>query len=215
MTDLAVKGGAWTRREGQDPAGGLNAKGRASLRAQGHDVTLFEKLDKLGGRAYVFEQDGFKFDAGPTVITAPWMFDELFQLSGRRRQDYVQFVKIDPFYRLFDHQGRHLDYNGDHEFILSEIEKFSPADREGYDRFIKTTRDVFNTGMPLIDKPFLHIGDMMKAAKKDAVFMHCLPCHRGEEVHAEVVDGKASVVFDEAENRLHVQKAIMLMLMHR
>jgi phytoene desaturase len=142
--------------------GGLAAAIR--LRAQGHDVTLFEKLDKLGGRAYVFEQDGFKFDAGPTVITAPWMFDELFQLSGRRREDYVEFVKIDPFYRLFDHQGRYLDYNGDHEFILSEIEKFSPADREGYDRFIRTTRDVFNTGMPLIDKPFLAFGDMLKAA---------------------------------------------------
>ena len=142
--------------------GGLAAAIR--LRAQGHDVTLFEKLDKLGGRAYVFEQDGFKFDAGPTVITAPWMFDELFELAGRRREDYVQFVKIDPFYRLFDHQGRHLDYNGDHEFILSEIGKFSPADRDGYDRFIKTTRDVFNTGMPLIDQPFLTIGDMLKAA---------------------------------------------------
>jgi phytoene desaturase len=142
--------------------GGLAAAIR--LRAQGHQVTLFEKLDKLGGRAYVFEQDGFTFDAGPTVITAPWMFDELFELAGRRREDYVEFVRLDPFYRLFDHHGRYLDYNSDHEFILNEIEKFSPSDRAGYDRFIKSTREVFNTGMPLIDKPFLHVGDMLKAA---------------------------------------------------
>ncbi len=57
--------------------------------------------------------------------------------------------------------------------------------------------------------------ELMRLADGDAVFMHCLPCHRGEEVHADVVDGASSVVFDEAENRLHVQKAIMLMLMNR
>lgn len=142
--------------------GGLSAAIR--LRAQGHQVTLFEKMDKLGGRAYVLEQDGFKFDAGPTVVTAPWMIDELFELAGRRRQDYVELVKVDPFYRLFDHTGRHLDYNSDHDFILSEIAKFSPADRAGYDRFIKSTQAVFETGMPLIDQPFLHFSDMLKAA---------------------------------------------------
>jgi ornithine carbamoyltransferase len=51
--------------------------------------------------------------------------------------------------------------------------------------------------------------DMMKAAKKDALFMHCLPAHRGEEVAAEVIDGPRSVVFDQAENRLHAQKGIL------
>lgn len=142
--------------------GGLSAAIR--LRAQGHQVTLFEKMDKLGGRAYVLEQDGFKFDAGPTVVTAPWMIDELFELAGRRREEYVELVKVDPFYRLFDHTGRHLDYNSDHDFILNEIAKFSPADRAGYDRFIKSTKAVFETGMPLIDQPFLHFNDMLKAA---------------------------------------------------
>ncbi len=52
-------------------------------------------------------------------------------------------------------------------------------------------------------------GDMMRAAKADALFMHCLPAHRGEEVAAEVIDGRQSVVWDEAENRLHTQKALM------
>ena len=142
--------------------GGLSAAIR--LAAQGHAVTLFEKRDKLGGRAYQYEIDGFKFDGGPTVITAPWMIDELWQLAGKRREDEVEIVKVDPFYRIFDHQGRYLDYNGDHEFILSQIEKFNPADKEGYSRFIASTKAVFDRGMGLIDTPFLNLFDMLKVA---------------------------------------------------
>ncbi|MBK8049321.1 MAG: phytoene desaturase [Anaerolineales bacterium] len=142
--------------------GGLAAAVRLAVR--GHEVQLFEKRDKLGGRAYVFETAGFKFDAGPTVITAPWLFDELWEMTGRKREDYVKFVQLDPFYRIFDHAGRYLDYNGDHDFILSEIDKFNPADKEGYTRFIASTKDVFDKGMGLIDKPFLHFSDMVKVA---------------------------------------------------
>jgi phytoene desaturase len=140
--------------------GGLGAAIR--LAAKGHDVELFEKRDKLGGRAYVYEIDGFKFDGGPTVITAPFLFDELWELAGRKREDYVQFVPCDPFYRIFDHTGRAFDYNGDNDFIHTQIDKWNPADKEGYDRFIATTKDIFETGMALIDKPFLHATDMVK-----------------------------------------------------
>jgi len=76
--------------------GGLSAAGR--LAAGGHRVTLLERLDKLGGRAYTFERDGFRFDGGPTIITAPWLFDEIWAKAGERREDYVEFVKMDPFY---------------------------------------------------------------------------------------------------------------------
>jgi phytoene desaturase len=132
------------------------------LAARGNEVTLYEKRDKLGGRAYTYEIDGFKFDGGPTVVTAPWLFDELWELAGKRREDYVRFVPIEPFYRIFDHHQRYLDYNGDHEFILNQIEKFNPADKEGYSRFIATTKEIFETGMALIDKPFLQFSDMIK-----------------------------------------------------
>ena len=63
------------------------------LACKGHQITLLEKREKLGGRAYVYEMDGFRFDGGPTIITAPWMFDELFLMAGKRREDYVEFVK--------------------------------------------------------------------------------------------------------------------------
>ncbi len=142
--------------------GGLAAATRLAVR--GHQVQLFEKRDKLGGRAYVYEVNGFKFDGGPTVITAPWLFDEIWELAGRKREDYFQLVPLDPFYRIFDHTGRYLDYNGDHEFILSQIEKFNPADKEGYTRFIGTTKEIFEKGMALIDKPFLHFSDMLRVA---------------------------------------------------
>lgn len=142
--------------------GGLNVATRLATR--GYEVTLFEKLDKLGGRAYVFEQAGFKFDAGPTIITAPWIFDETWQLAGRNRADYFTLVPCDPFYKIFDYTGRAFSYNGDHQFILNEIEQWNPADKAGYNRFIHSTKEIFETGIALIDKPFLKVTDMIKVA---------------------------------------------------
>ena len=83
--------------------GGLGAAAR--LAAAGHEVTVLEKRDGLGGRAYTYKRNGFTFDGGPTIITAPWLFDEIWAKAGRRREDYVTFVKCDPFYRIFDHHG--------------------------------------------------------------------------------------------------------------
>ena len=140
--------------------GGLAVATR--LAARGYTVELFEKRDKLGGRAYVYEVNGFKFDGGPTVITAPWLFNEIWELAGRKREDYFQLVQCDPFYRIFDHTGRHFNYNGDHQFILDQIDQWNPADKDGYTRFMRTTKDIFETGMALIDKPFLKVTDMIK-----------------------------------------------------
>src|SRR5579883_3391017 len=91
--------------------GGLAAAIR--LQAQGHQVTLLEKRDKPGGRAYVYEQDGFTFDGGPTIITAPWLIQELFTLAGRDPEDYLRLAPLDPFYRIFFPDGSHFDYTGD------------------------------------------------------------------------------------------------------
>lgn len=143
--------------------GGLGAAIR--LAARGHEVELFEKRDKIGGRAYVYEIDGFKFDGGPTVITAPFMFDDLWKAAGRRREDYFQMVPCDPFYRIFDHEGKTFDYNGDQSFILSQIEQWNPADKAGYLKFMSTTKAIFQKGfVELADKPFLHFTDMLKVA---------------------------------------------------
>ncbi len=143
--------------------GGLAAAIR--LAAKGHDVELFEKRDKLGGRAYVYEIDGFRFDGGPTVITAPFMFDDLWAAAGKRREDYFDLVPCNPYYRIFDHGGRSFDYNGDEDFILSQIERWNPADKAGYQQFMATTKAIFQKGfVELADKPFLHFTDMLKVA---------------------------------------------------
>jgi phytoene desaturase len=143
--------------------GGLSAAIR--LAARGHTVDLFEQRDKLGGRAYVYTTNGFTFDGGPTVITAPFMFDDLWAAAGRRREDYVTFVPCDPFYRIFDAEGRSFDYNGDEAFILDQIAQWNPADRGGYQRFLATTRGIFQKGfVELADKPFLRWTDMVKVA---------------------------------------------------
>ncbi|MBZ0296329.1 MAG: phytoene desaturase [Anaerolineae bacterium] len=143
--------------------GGLGAAIR--LAAAGHDVELFEKRDKLGGRAYVYEINGFKFDGGPTVITAPFMFDDLWAVAGRKREDYFEMVPCDPFYRIFDWNKRAFDYNDDAAFILSQIEQWNPADKDGYQRFMGTTKAIFQKGfVELADKPFLSIMDMLKVA---------------------------------------------------
>lgn len=141
--------------------GGLATASR--LLSEGYNVEVFEKRDKAGGRAYVYEQDGFTFDGGPTVITAPFLFDEIFAKAGKERKDYINFVPCDPFYRIFNSDGKKFDYNGDHEFVLSEIERWNSRDKQGYTHFLNTTKAIFDKGfVELADQPFHNLWDMVK-----------------------------------------------------
>ncbi len=133
------------------------------LQRRGHNVLLLEKRDKPGGRAYVYEQNGFTFDGGPTVITAPWLIEELFEDAGRRTEDYVQMVPVDPFYRIFFHDGSHFDYNADHAQMAAQIGRFNPDDVPGYHEFVRRTEKIFDVGFTrLADEPFLKPWDMLK-----------------------------------------------------
>jgi len=97
------------------------------------------------------------------VVTAPFLFDEIFQATGRRREDYFTLRALDPFYRIFNHEGRSFDYNDNTEFILGQIERWNPADKKGYQEFIATTKAIFQKGfVELADKPFLKLTDMLK-----------------------------------------------------
>lgn len=140
--------------------GGLSAAIR--LQGGGHDVTILEKRDKPGGRAYVYEQDGFKFDGGPTIITAPWLIDEMFEIAGKKTSDYVKLVKIDPFYNIRFSDGAIFNYNDDKENLLNQIRKFNPNDLDGYKRFAKDLGEIYRVGFELIDKPFGSWGDMLR-----------------------------------------------------
>src|SRR5579871_6062998 len=87
--------------------GGLAAAVR--LGARGYHTTVLERLDRPGGRAGVFRQDGFTFDAGPTIITAPFLFEELWTLCGRRLADDIELRSLSPFYRVRFNDGETFD----------------------------------------------------------------------------------------------------------
>ena len=143
--------------------GGMAAALR--LRARGYDVTLLEKLGQLGGRAGVFRRNGYVFDAGPTVITAPFLFDELFELFGKQREDYVRFAPLSPWYRVVFADGSHFDYGGTIEQTLEQIRRIEPADADGYLRFLAHSKRIFEVGfVQLGDQPFLTPWSMIKAA---------------------------------------------------
>jgi len=135
------------------------------LAARGFDVTICEQRDRPGGRAYVHEQDGFSFDGGPTVITAPWLIEELFTLAGRDPRDYLTLVPLDPFYRIFFHDGEQFEYTGDIERMQAEIRRTSvfPADPASYLELSDLTESIFDKGFTeLADKPFSSLLDMAR-----------------------------------------------------
>ena len=140
--------------------GGLSAAIR--LLAQGHKVTLIDKRDKPGGRGYQYELNGFKFDGGPTVITAPYMFDEMFELAGKKREDYFDLIELNPFYRIFNEKTEYFNYYRDMDQASAEVAKFNPGDVEGYRKFVDSTVEIFNRFQPYTEKPFLKFTDMLK-----------------------------------------------------
>ena len=141
--------------------GGIAAALR--LRAKGYQVTVYDRAPRLGGRAQVFERDGFRHDAGPTVITAPFLFDELFELFGRKREDYVEFRALTPWYRFQFPDQTTFDYGGTVEDTLKEIARFNPADCDGYLRMLEHSRKLFDAGFTeLADQPFHNVGTMLR-----------------------------------------------------
>lgn len=124
--------------------GGLAAAIR--LGARGYRVTVLEKLDAPGGRAYVYRQDGFVFDAGPTIITAPFLLEELWQLCGRKLADDVDLRPMDPFFRIRFDDGQIFDYSGDREKTLAQIRAYNPADAEGYLRYLQASAKRYQVG---------------------------------------------------------------------
>jgi phytoene desaturase len=141
--------------------GGLAAAIR--LRARGYRVVVVEAMDQPGGRAAVFRRDGFTFDAGPTVITAPYLIEELFTLVGRDPRDYFDLVPVDPFYRLEFQDGSRFDYVGDEDRLIEQIARLSPDDVEGYRRLAAHAERIFDVGYTrLADQPFDRLSEMLR-----------------------------------------------------
>ena len=133
------------------------------LRALGMDVHIIEKLNHIGGRAQVFEIEGYRHDAGPTVITAPFLFDELFELFGETRADHIEFKELNPWYRFIFQDGDHFDYGGTLQDTLNEINRINPDDCNGYQSLVAQSKAMFDVGFSeLAHQPFHQIWTMVK-----------------------------------------------------
>jgi len=143
--------------------GGLAAAVR--LGARGWRVTVLEKLDAPGGRAYVFRQDGYTFDAGPTIITAPYLLEELWALCGKRLADEVTLRSLDPFYNIRFDDGTVMRCSGDAAQMRAEVERISPGEGPGFDRFLKDSAAIYREAFEeLADQPFDSLGKLATSA---------------------------------------------------
>jgi phytoene desaturase len=143
--------------------GGLAAAVR--LGARGFRVTVIEKLKTPGGRARVHRQDGFTFDAGPTIVTAPFLFEELWLLCGKTMSDDVTLREVSPFYRIRFNNGETFDYSGNQEAVEREIARFSPDDVEGYRNYMRMSETIFKIGFEQLGHvPFGSFADMIRIA---------------------------------------------------
>ncbi len=141
--------------------GGIAAALR--LRAKGYAVTLIDRCAALGGRAQVYEREGFRHDAGPTVITAPFLFEELFALFGERFADHVKLVPLTPWYRFQFADGDTFDYGGTLEATLAEIDRIEPRDRAGYLALLQHSRRIYDIGFTQLSaQPFHRLGTMLR-----------------------------------------------------
>ncbi len=142
--------------------GGLAMAIRLSVK--GYQVSVFENLEQAGGRANVYRQDGFSFDAGPTIITAPHLLEELWALCGRKMQDDVPLVPMKPFYQLRFNDGSVMRCSGSADEMRAEIQRLSPGDVDGYERFMKLSERIFDVGFEKLgNQPFNRLWDMAKA----------------------------------------------------
>ena len=133
------------------------------LRALGADVTIVERLSSVGGRARVFKRNGFTHDAGPTVITAPFLFDELFQLFDKKRKDYCDFIPLETWYDFVFDDGTKFSYTGDLNHTYNQIGQFDQRDVKGYQRLLNLSESIFKVGFEqLSDQPFTRFWTMLK-----------------------------------------------------
>jgi phytoene desaturase len=141
--------------------GGIAAALR--LRVKGYSVTLLDRCAALGGRGQVFERDGYRHDAGPTVITAPFLFEELFALFGEKFSDHVQLVPLKPWYRFHFADGDSFDYGGTLQETLAEIARIEPRDCDGYLALLAQSKRIFDVGFTeLSAQPFNRLTTMLR-----------------------------------------------------
>jgi len=153
--------------------GGLAAAIR--LQAKGFDVTIFEKNEKVGGHAYQMKIKGYTFDMGPSLITAPNIINGVFTAAHKNMNNYVDMIRLNPYYRIYYHDGTYLDYSGDNEQMKNQMARYSPEDANNYEQFMDHCRLIYDAVITdgLGSTPFMNwrslIDFLPRALKLDAI----------------------------------------------
>ena len=142
--------------------GGLAIANR--LQAANMQVTLLEKRPQVGGRAYQLIKDGYMFDMGPSLITAPYLIEDVFKSAGRTLDEFLELTPLDPFYRVYFHDGTHIDYNGDTEQMKAQMRVFNADDADRYDAFMDAIKPIYDEVIvkKLGAQPFDTMGSMLR-----------------------------------------------------
>lgn len=158
--------------------GGLAVANR--LQAAGKQVTLLEKRPQVGGRAYQFVEKGYTFDMGPSLITAPDLIDGVFEAAGKSRNEFLDLIPLDPFYRVYFHDGTHFDYTGDGDRMKAQMAVYSQADADNYDDFMKSIAPIYDEVITkkLGAQPFDTIGTMLRFVPRAMKLKAFLPVAR-------------------------------------
>ena len=148
--------------------GGIAAALR--LRAKGHEVTIIEKHPDLGGRARVFKKNGFTFDGGPTVITAPYLINELFDLFKKDPKNYIKLTPLKIWYQFIFEDKTKFNYSGNELEMKNQIQKIKMEDVKGYERLVNFTKKIFDKGFTELadvpfDKPFVMVQQLPSLLK--------------------------------------------------
>jgi len=165
--------------------GGLGAALR--LQGQGHDVVVLEGRERPGGRAYQLRDGGFTWDMGPSLVTMPWVLEEVFAAGGLDLHAEVDLVKLDPFYRIFwDGEDQHLDFVADRDAMRAELAKFSSRDAAAFDGFMDALRPIYEEGiLGAGRRPFLRARDLAAFTPRMVRLGAALPLWRMVAHHFE------------------------------
>jgi phytoene desaturase len=157
--------------------GGLSAAIR--LQSRGFQVTIFEKNEMVGGHAYQLKKDGYTFDMGPSLITAPDIIQKVFRSAGRKMENYIDLISLDPYYRIYFHDKSFLDYNGDSEHMKKEMSKFNINDARNYDSFMNLTSKLYDAVITdgLGSTPFMSWKTMIEFMPKALKLRALYPCY--------------------------------------
>ncbi len=157
--------------------GGLSTAIR--LQAKGFQVTVLEKNEMIGGHASQIKKKGYTFDMGPSLITAPEIVGRVFKAAGRRMEDYLDLTGLDPFYRIYFHDGSYLDYTGDSDRMKEQMARFDAEDANNYDAFMDHTRQIYDAVITdgLGSTPFTDLGTMLSFLPRALKLKALYPAH--------------------------------------